>query len=135
MEEKKEQKDNKLLLKRIIQGIIIIILIVIAIFLFRKVYNNLLNKKKFEESIISFIEKNQETIFSINKIVFFSSSDSKNKSSSISNFTIQNLYTYTDIALFIDNNSEENTLENTLKNVEICNIKFTKEPIVGKPNL
>lgn len=135
MKEKKETKNNKVLIKRIIHGIIIILLIVIAIFLFRKVYNNLLNKKSFEESVISFIEKNQETIFSINKIVFFSSSDSKNKSSSVSNFTIQNLYTYTDIALFIDNNSEENTLENTLKNVEISNIKFTKEPTVGKPNL
>ena len=121
--------------KKIICIAIIIILIIILIFLFQKVYNNLLYKKNFENSVISFAENNQETIFSINKVIFFSSSDSKNKSSSPTNFTIENLYTYTDIALFIDNNSEENTLENTLKKVKITNIKFTKEPTVGKPNL
>ena len=45
------------------------------------------------------------------------------------------MYTYTDIALFIDNNSDENTLKNTLKSAKICNIKFTKEPILGNYNL
>lgn len=121
--------------KKIICIVIIIILIIILIFLFQKIYNNLLYKKNFEDSVISFAENNLETIFTINKVIFFSSCDSKNKSSSPTNFTIENLYTYTDIALFIDNNSEENTLENTLKNVKIFNIKFTKEPTIGKPNL
>ena len=131
MKEKNKEKD----IKKIINILIIIILIVLLIFLSQNTYNNLLNKKAFENSIISFAEKNKETIFSINKVVFFSSCDSKNKTSSKTNFTIENLYAYTDIALFIDNNSEENTAENTLKNVKIYNIKFTKEPILGKPNL
>lgn len=130
-----KEKNKKKLIKRIVYIIIIIILIIILVFLCRKTYNNLLHKKTFENSIISFAEKNKETIFTINKIVFFSSCDSKNKTSSKTNFTIENLYAYTDIALFIDNNSEENTIENTLKNVKISNIIFTKEPTVGKPNL
>lgn len=130
-----KEKNKKFFIKRIIDVIIIIILIVILVFLLQKIYDKLLNKKTFENSMISFAEKNKETIFSINKIVFFSSCDSKNKTSSSSNFTIENLYAYTDIALFIDNNSEENTIENTLKNVKISNIKFTKEPTAGKPNL
>ena len=121
--------------RTIIFIILIIILLIILIFLFQMWYNNLLYKKTFENSIISFAEKNEEIIFSINKAVFFSSSDSKNKASSPTNFTIENLYTYTDIALFINNNSEESTLENTLKKVKILNIKFTKEPILGTPNL
>src|SRR5699024_6208760 len=79
--------------------------------------------------------KNKETIFSINKVVFFSSSDSKNKSSSKTNFTIENLYTYTDIALFINNNSDENTAENTIKSLKISNIKFSKTPTLGEPGL
>lgn len=135
MKDKSKIKDIKNTIKKTIYSIVIIILVIILIFLFKKVYNNLLKEKNFEDSIISFVEKNQETIFSINKIVFFSSSDSKNKSSSSSNFTIENLYTYTDIALFIDNNSDENTLKNTLKSAKICNIKFTKEPILGNYNL
>lgn len=130
-----KEKNKKFFIKGIIHIIIIIILIIILVFLFQKTYDNLLHKKSFENSMISFAEKNKETIFSINKIVFFSSCDSKNKTSSISNFTIENLYAYTDIALFIDNNSEENTIENTLKDVKISNVKFTKEPTIGKPNL
>ncbi len=122
-------------LKRIIYISIIIMFIIVLIFLFKKFYNDLLTKKTFENSVVSFSEKNKETIFSVNKIVYFSSSDSKNKTSSPTNFTIENLYTYTDIALFINNNSEENTLENTLKSVKINNIKFSNEPILGKPNL
>lgn len=122
-------------IKKIFFIILIIILILLLIFLFQKWYNKLLNKKTYENSIISFAEKNEKTIFSINKIVFFSGCDSKNKTSSQTNFTIENLYTYTDIALFINNNSEENTLENTLKKVKISNIKFSKEPKLGKANL
>lgn len=122
-------------IKKIIYAIIIIFLIVILIFLFQSTYNKLLQKKTFENSIMSFAEKNSKKIFSIDKIVFFSSCDSKNKTSSQTNFTIENLYTYTDIAIFINNNSEENTLENTLKKVKISNIKISKEPEIGNPNL
>ena len=46
-----------------------------------------------------------------------------------------NLYQYTDMALFIDSPQEEKTLENTLKSVSINNIKFTKVPEMGTPNL
>ncbi len=122
-------------IKKIIYTIIITILIILLIFLFQKVYNEIITKKDFENSIMLFSENNKETIFSIKKVIFFSSSDSKNKSSSPTNFTIENLYTFTDIALFIDNNSEENNLENTLKKAKIDNIKFDKKPTVGKQNL
>lgn len=135
MQEKNKRKDNKIEIRNIINIIIIIILMIILIFLFQNVYNGLLQKKTFTNNIISFAEKNKKIIFTIDKIIFFSSSDSKNKTSSSTNYTIENLYTYTDIALFIDNNSEKNTLENTLKSVKISNIKFTKEPKEGKPNL
>lgn len=130
-----KEKNNKILIKKIIHISIIIILAIITIFLFKKIYNKTLNNKEFENSVISFTEKNERTIFTINKIVFFSSSDSKNKSSSSKKFVIENLYTYTDLALFIDNNSEENTLENTLKSLKICNIELTKKPTIGEPNL
>ena len=130
----KEKIKNKLE-KKIFYVFLTIILIIVVVFLFKIIFENLSYKKQFENSIISFAEKNRETIFSINKIVFFSSCDSKNKTASKTNFTIENLYAYTDIALFIDNHSEENTIKNTLKSVKISNINFTKEPTIGKPNL
>ena len=65
----------------------------------------------------------------------FSSCDSKNKISSANHFTIENLYQYTDIALFIESTTAEKTLENTLKEVSIQNIQFNIKPNLGEPNL
>ena len=130
-----QKRKNKKLVKQIIFIILIIVLIVILFFLFNHIYNQLRKKKEFENEILSFSEKNEKTVFSINKIVFFSSCDSKNKTSSQTNFTIENLYAYTDIAIFIDNGQKEISSENTLKNVKITNIKFTKQPELGTGNL
>ncbi len=120
--------------KFILTAIVILLCIILVILLY---YNlkTYFKKISLENSYLTFSEKNKDTIFSINKIVFFSSSDCKNKVSSKSNFTIENLYSYTDMALFINNNSNENTLKNTLKEVYITDIKFTQTPIVGEPKL
>lgn len=134
-----EEKSKKDKIKSILKIIIIIINILTLIILLKNAYNKIAKKKNYENSIIAFAEKNQETIFAINKIIYFSSSDSKNKTTSSTNFTIQNLYTYTDIAIFIENKSknkkQEHTTENTLKKVKISNIKFTKTPLEGQPNI
>ncbi len=200
MENKKEKGKKGKLTKQIIFNILTILLIIILIILAKEVYNKQKHKKNFENDITSFSEKNKNTIFSINKIIFFSSCDSKNKTTSQTNFTIENLYAYTDIAIFINNNKIENekgqtsdlnlaenkeiktetkedanekinekaneeakeeanekvnekvneetkeeaneetnaeelTTENTLKNVKITNIKFTKIPEIGTGNL
>ncbi len=161
MKQKKEESKKRKLIKQILFSVLAIILIIILILLFKNVYNKLKSKKYFENDITSFSEKNKDTIFSINKIMFFSSCDSKNKTTSQTNFTIENLYAYTDIAIFIDNNTLENkneqinsesnsiennetnmeeqketlTAENTLKNVKITNIKFTKKPGIGNGNI
>ncbi|MCI8641128.1 MAG: hypothetical protein HFJ59_04585 [Clostridia bacterium] len=131
----KKKENKKLLLKYITYIIFIIISTIILILLIKNIYDKLQQKKKFEDSIISFKEKNQNIIFSINKIIFFSSSDCQDTKNTPSNFTISNLYAYTDIALFIDNNAEENTEENTLKSLKIVNVRFTKEPEIGRPSL
>lgn len=121
--------------KKNIYIIIICVLFIILTFITFKIINKKKNEKNFENSVLSFSAKNEKTIFSINKILFFSSSDSKNKTSTGSNFTIENLYTYTDIAIFINTNSEEQTLENTLKSLRITNIKYKETPTIGEPNL
>ena len=135
MTKKPEKNKKETNMIKIILICIIILLVIILIFLSQKNLKKFKQQKEFENSVISFAKNNETTIFSINKVVFFSSSDSKNKSSSKSNFTIENLYTYTDIALFINNNSEENTIKNTLKKVKISNIQYTQKPIIGEPNL
>ena len=105
-------------IKKIILTIIVIILIIILGILSKQFV-----QKQIANKVLDFANKNQTTIFSIDKIVLFSSCDSKNKTSSQTNFTIENLYAYTDMAIFINNNSDEHTLENTLKSLKISNIK------------
>ena len=136
---KKTAKSNKKLAKidtkKFILSCVAIFLIIILCFLLYYFISNNIKNNNYEHSIISFAEKNKNKVFSIDEIVFFSSSDSKNKASSKTNFTIENLYAYTDIALFINNNSNENNLENTLKEVSIDNISFTKSPTMRKSKI
>ena len=129
---KKTERLEKIDTKKFILLCIAIFLIMILCFLLYYFISTSMRKNNYENSLLSFAEKNENTIFSIDRIVFFSSSDSKNKSSSRTNFTIENLYAFTDIALFINNHSDENTLENTLKDVRINNINFTKLPTSRK---
>ena len=121
--------------KEVLLVVIIVILLVFIFFISFSILNRLMLKTNFENDILPFASKNQNTIFKINKITFFSSCDAKNKTASSSNFTIEDLYQYTDIALFITSTSEEKTLENTLKKVSINNIKYTSSPTLGKPKL
>ena len=109
---------------KIILTIIVIILIGIVIFLAFLVFQKHILKKQFENDILNFANKNQSTIFTIDSITLFSSADAAYKTNTANNFTIQNLYQYTDIALFINNTSNENTLENTFKKVHIENLHF-----------
>lgn len=120
------------------KNLLIVIIVISLVFIFLVgffIFNRHMLKANFENDILPFASKNQNTIFKINKITFFSSCDAKNKTASNSNFTIEDLYQYTDIALFITSTSEEKTLENTLKKVSINNIKFTSSPTLGEPKL
>ena len=120
---------------KIILTIITIILICIVIFLAFLIFQKYVFKKIFEDDILSFADKNQSTIFTVDSITLFSSADAGYKTNTSNNFTIQNLYQYTDIALFIKNTSDEDTLENTLKKVYIENIQFSNTPKLGEPSL
>lgn len=120
--------------KKIVLTIITVILLVVVFFLAYLLFQKYVLKINFESSILPFAEKNQEEVYKINKITFFSGCDAKNKNVAASNFTIENLYQYTDIALFLNNpNSEDITLENALKKVSISNIQFSKTPALGTP--
>lgn len=121
--------------RKIILTILTIFLIFIFILLLSFIFNRYSNKKNFEDNLLAFANKNVNTIFTIDEIIMFSSADAEYKTNTANNFTIQNLYQYTDIAIFLENNSDENNLENTLKSVSISNIKFSNSPKLGTPNL
>ena len=93
---------------------------------------NLANK-----SIYEFLENNHKDVFTIENITLFSSANATSNINSNSSFNISNLTQYTDIAIFINNNSEGETytLENTLKSVKISEINFNTIPTIGTPKL
>ena len=122
--------------KKKILTIIILVLFIILFILAYLLLQKYMLKNNFEKDILSFANKNDKTVFQINKIVFFSNCDAKNKTGSITNFTIENLYQYTDIAIFINHSStEEKTLKNTLKKVSINNINYHTLPELGETKL
>ena len=134
-EKKKKSNFKNLDKKKFILTIITVILFIIVLILCYLLLYKYVLKRNLENSALDFSDKNQETIFEINNVTFFSSCDAKNKSASSSNFTLENLYQYTDMAFFITSPKEEKNLENTLKSVYIDNIKFTKLPTLGTPSL
>ena len=105
--------------KKIILTSIVILLSIILIFLVSLIISKYLQIKAFEKDAIDFANKNPYNVFKISDILYFSSSDSKNKTSSSSHFTVENLFQYTDIAIFIENASQNINLENSLKKMWI----------------
>lgn len=117
--------------------VITIVLLVVVFFLAYLLFYKYVLKIEFENNIMPFANKNAETVFKIDKIVLFSNCDAKRKTASSSNFTIENLYQYTDIAIFINSSSgtEEKNLKNTFKKVTLNNFNFTNSPSDGEPKL
>lgn len=121
--------------KKKILVIITLILFILVIVLASLVISKYILKGNFEKSILPFANKNEKTIFTINQIVYFSNCDAKNKNINTSNYTLENIYQYTDMAFFIDSPIEEKTKENTLKSVSIGNINFNTKPNLGNPSI
>lgn len=121
--------------KKIILTIITFIFSIIGLILIFYVMNKFILKLNFEKSIMSFSDMNKELTFKIDKIVLFSSADAKNKNISKSNFTIEDLYQYTDVALFITSNDTEKNLKNTFKKVSLTNFKYINTPEVGEQSI
>lgn len=115
--------------KKIIFVLVYILSIILLVYLCSFTYSIFLNKLSVENYFAT------NTVFSINKIVLFSSANAEVTVNTNNTTTINNLIQYTDIAIFINNNTSEYTLENTLKSVQIDDIKFNTLPKSGKANL
>lgn len=117
--------------------IISLILSLILIILVSFFYFSYSSKKKFENWILLKTDQESNSIFSINNITFFSSCNANSVVNANSSITIKDLYQFTDIAIYINNNSNEKNynLRNTLKEVWIENISFATPPSSGTPSL
>ena len=121
--------------KSLILIISLIISIICFIILSYFVFTSFINKLSFEKFTLDIYNKNSKSIFSIDKIIFFSSCNSDSSVNTNSTININNLTQYTDIAIFINNSSDEYDLSNTLKSVSIKNFSFNTTPQLGTYNI
>lgn len=126
---------NKLNVKFITFSIALATCILLLIFLSYFIYSAFLNKLFLENYALSIYDKNSTEIFTIDKIVCFSSCDSDATINTNSTVTINNLTQYTDIAIFINNSTNDFSLSNTLKSVSIKDFSFNRKPNLGNYNL
>ena len=127
----KKNLNNKIL----ILLIAIIISTIFFIVLFYLVYTSFINKIYLEKFALDIYDKNHKSIFTIDKIVLFSSCNSDSSVNANSTININNLTQYTDIAIFINNASDEYDLSNTLKSVSIKNFSFNNTSNLGTYNI
>lgn len=125
--------------KTMILTILLITIFIIFIVLSSTLFKYLGNKKNDIKSYLEFAKKNEKQVFSIDKITYFSSCSANISTNTNSSFNISNLNQFTDIAIFINNHTENYneiyTAENTLKSVTLDNIDFSLKPNYGTPNL
>lgn len=125
-------KKNIILTIILIPFIALLIVLSGAAYKIVKAYSD---SEKCLASDLKFAEDNNETIFSIDRITYFSSSDAKIETNSNSSFKVSDLYQYTDIAIFLNPVSENLTAKNTLKSVVLSNIEYSIKPSLGNPSL
>lgn len=123
--------------KKIIFYALLTFSVFILIYLGTLSVKNFKNKSASTDALKNTFDINTISPFSINKIVYFSSANANSKINPNSSFTILDLFQYTDIAIFINNNNlDENfSAKNTLKTLNLSNIEFSLSPTIGTPNL
>ncbi len=114
--------------------IAIIILTLIVLALGTLIILNYVNNKKFATEINNFAKLNAKTVFSIDKIYMYSSSGASENQEDRAVWNL-NINQYTDIAIYINNRSEQNlNYENAIKNIWIDNVRFSGLEL-GTPSL
>lgn len=124
--------DEKYKIKRKI-FISIVLAVILTLMLNYTISVRLMNKR-LDEEIGNIYKLNSKTVFSIDKIVLYSSANAIENTEKRAVWNI-NPYQFTDIAIYINNRKDEYfDYENTIKEMYIDNVKFSG-PELGFPNL
>ena len=118
-------KKFKVKNERLVFIILIVALFIVSILFYHFVLAEVLKKNSFANQMINIAEENENAIFSVQRVLLYSSADAKDNSDDLSlkNMSISQ---YTDISIYIDNlgTDSELTNENTVKELYIDNIEF-----------
>ena len=118
--DEKSRKRNKFITKLVITIALLILCIVTIVYIFNIYRVN----EEFSSYIDGLTRLNSKTVFSIDRIYLYSSADATSNETTKPVWDL-NLFQFTDIALYINNRSENGvTYENTIKELRIDNVKF-----------
>lgn len=112
------------------------ILLTILFSLSNMVYANLINKYLFEESVAKTAQLNATPIFSLDKILVFSSAHATQNAVNNKAVWDLNVSQFTDIAIYLNNHGNNPlTYEHTIQSLYIDNVQYHKMPETGTPTL
>ena len=118
--DEKTRKRNKFITKLIITIALLVVCIVTIVYIIGIYKAN----EEFSNYVDGLTRLNSKTVFSIDRIYLYSSADATSNETTKPVWDL-NLFQFTDIALYINNRSEEGvTYENTIKELTIDNVKF-----------
>ena len=125
-------KKFKIKNERLVFTILIIALFIVFLLYYNLVFSVVLARNTFANEMIHLSDENENSIFSVQKILLYSNANAidNSKDQSLKNMSICQ---YTDISIYIDNIStiSELTDENTVKELYIDNIVMTSNANIG----
>ena len=118
--------------EKIIMILLIGLLFIIAYIYYDFIIYTKITQDVFSDEIVSFAKDNEKTIFTVDKIVMYSSADAIDNTIE-QNLQKLNICQYTDIAIFIKNRNEIQELseENIVNKMYIDNIKIEYDLDIG----
>ena len=125
--------DKKISIKKRILPLFVVILILLFTTYF-VILRKQVQKNIFASNMESILFKNENPVFSIDKIYLCSSANAVN-SNNEQDLSKLDLYQYTDIAIYLKRNGEELTSKNTIKELYIDNIELELEDTEGQASL
>ena len=126
--------NKRISVKKVILPFMMVILLLLSVVWGRIAYKHI-RKNIFAGKMEEIIAKNENPTFSIEKIYLCSSADAIDNSEE-KNLDNLGIYQYTDIAIYINNNKDEElTDKNTIKELYIDDIELDLDYNIGKPSL
>ncbi len=114
--------------------ILLAIILAILVIDYQCIIKKIMNKNQFANQVVQIADANREPIFKVSKIIKYSSAEA------IDNTIEQNLQDlsicqYSDLAIYIDNLTDELTEKNSVKELYIDNFKIDVAYKYGTPTL
>lgn len=114
----------------------LLLLLTILFILSGTVYAEIMNRFSFQESVLYISELNSKTVFSLDKILIFSSASADHNNVINKALWDINISQFADIAIYLNNNSKDGlNATNTINSLYIDNISYSEAPTLGTPNL